>query len=145
MEETLFIHLLKLFVFIAPIYAANTTPVIAAKTKFMEFLNKPVDFNIKFMGKPLFGAHKTIRGFLIGTFCGTFLAVYINYFTGFWPMQTALLYGFLVSFGSLVGDSIKSFFKRRVGIKPGKDWIPFDQLDYSIGALLLSAIVITWR
>ena len=83
----IFVHLLKLFVFIAPIYAANTTPVIAAKTRFMEFLNKPVDFNIKFRGKPLFGSHKTIRGYVIGVFCGTLLAVFLNYFTDQGPFN----------------------------------------------------------
>jgi hypothetical protein len=34
-----------------------------------------------------------------------------------------------------VCDSVKSFVKRRVGIAPGAPWIPFDQLDFVIGAL----------
>lgn len=145
MSETLLLHLLKLIIFIAPIYAANTTPVFAAKTKMLEFLNIPIDFNLKLFGKPLFGSHKTIRGYVIGVFCGTFLAVYLNYFTKFWTLEQALLFGFLLSFGSLLGDTVKSFFKRRANIEPGRDWVPFDQLDYSIGALLLSAVAITWQ
>lgn len=144
MSETILMHLIKLLIFIAPIYAANTTPVFAAKAKFIEFLNKPVDFNITFMGKPLFGSHKTVRGYVVGVFSGTFLAVYLNYFTGFWTIEQALLLGFLVSFGSLLGDTLKSFFKRRIDIPPGQDWVPFDQLDYSVGALLLSSIAIIW-
>jgi CDP-2,3-bis-(O-geranylgeranyl)-sn-glycerol synthase len=110
----------------------------------LEFLNIPVDFNLKWFGKPLFGSHKTIRGYVIGVFCGTFLAVYLNYFTKFWTLEQALILGFLVSFGSLLGDTIKSFFKRRAGIAPGSDWVPFDQLDYVVGALLLSALIIVW-
>lgn len=145
MFETLLLHLIKLFVFIAPIYAANTTPVFAAKAKMLEFLNIPVDFNLKLFGKPLFGSHKTVRGYVIGVFCGTFLAVYLNYFTKFWTLEQALILGVLVSFGSLLGDTIKSFFKRRAGIAPGSDWIPFDQLDYVVGALLLSALIIVWN
>lgn len=140
MPADILLYLLKLVVFIAPSYAASIAPVLAAKTKMIEFLNIPVD-----LSSGLFGSHKTIRGYVVGIFCGTFFAVYINYFTNFWTLEQALLLGFLVSFGSLLGDTIKSFFKRRTGIPPGSDWFPFDQLDYVIGALLLSALVITWR
>ena len=38
--------------------------------------------------------------------------------------------------GALVGDLIKSFFKRRLGIEPGDRFIPFDQTDFVIGALV---------
>ena len=41
-----------------------------------------------------------------------------------------------MGFGALTGDVIKSFFKRRAGIAPGKKFIPFDQTDFVIGALL---------
>ncbi|HEX5285728.1 MAG TPA: CDP-archaeol synthase, partial [Polaromonas sp.] len=34
------------------------------------------------------------------------------------------------------GDSLKSFFKRRLGIAPGQRWIPFDQLDFILGGLV---------
>ncbi|KKQ36051.1 MAG: hypothetical protein US52_C0011G0015, partial [candidate division WS6 bacterium GW2011_GWA2_37_6] len=47
-----------------------------------------------------------------------------------------LLYAFLSGLGAIAGDSIKSFFKRRVNIKPGKAWIPFDQIDYIFGGIL---------
>jgi CDP-2,3-bis-(O-geranylgeranyl)-sn-glycerol synthase len=47
----------------------------------------------------------------------------------------------LLGFGALAGDSIKSFFKRRVGVKPGKRWFPFDQIDFVIGALAFASIV----
>jgi len=36
---------------------------------------------------------------------------------------------------------IKSFFKRRISIPSGKPWIVFDQIDYSVGALLLAIII----
>lgn len=39
----------------------------------------------------------------------------------------------------MAGDSLKSFVKRRVGIAPGKPWIPFDQVDFAIGALVLTS------
>jgi CDP-2,3-bis-(O-geranylgeranyl)-sn-glycerol synthase len=36
----------------------------------------------------------------------------------------------------MLGDSLKSWFKRRLGIVPGRRWIPFDQLDFVLGGLL---------
>jgi len=47
-----------------------------------------------------------------------------------------LIIGPLLGAGALIGDMIKSFFKRRVGIKPGSSWIPFDQIDWIVGANL---------
>ena len=49
-----------------------------------------------------------------------------------------LLFGFLMGSGALTGDLIKSFFKRRLGLKPGAKFIPFDQTDFVIGALVFT-------
>jgi len=38
----------------------------------------------------------------------------------------------------LIGDSVKSFFKRRLGRKPGSAWFPFDQVDFILGACLFT-------
>ena len=38
--------------------------------------------------------------------------------------------------GTGVGDAVKSFFKRRVGIAPGASWPVLDQLDFFAGAYL---------
>jgi CDP-2,3-bis-(O-geranylgeranyl)-sn-glycerol synthase len=42
-----------------------------------------------------------------------------------------------MGFAALAGDSIKSFFKRRIGIQSGSPWIPFDQLDFVVASLLV--------
>ena len=47
----------------------------------------------------------------------------------------------MLGFGALVGDAVKSFLKRRVSIKPGKPFFPWDQIDYTIGSLLFVSIV----
>jgi CDP-2,3-bis-(O-geranylgeranyl)-sn-glycerol synthase len=39
--------------------------------------------------------------------------------------------------GAMAGDSAKSFAKRRLGIAPGDPWIPWDQVDFALGALAL--------
>jgi CDP-2,3-bis-(O-geranylgeranyl)-sn-glycerol synthase len=40
------------------------------------------------------------------------------------------------------GDAIKSFFKRRIGIAPGRPWVPADQLDFVIGALIPLSLLV---
>jgi CDP-2,3-bis-(O-geranylgeranyl)-sn-glycerol synthase len=42
--------------------------------------------------------------------------------------------GLLIGLGAILGDLVKSFFKRRFRIKSGKPWIPFDQIDFVVGA-----------
>jgi CDP-2,3-bis-(O-geranylgeranyl)-sn-glycerol synthase len=37
--------------------------------------------------------------------------------------------------GAMAGDSVKSLVKRRLAIAPGEPWIPWDQLDFVLGAL----------
>ena len=49
--------------------------------------------------------------------------------------------GFLLCFGALCGDMVASFFKRRAGVKRGKSVPLVDQLDFIVGALLLSSVV----
>jgi CDP-2,3-bis-(O-geranylgeranyl)-sn-glycerol synthase len=39
----------------------------------------------------------------------------------------------------MAGDSVKNFVWRRLRIPPGAPWIPFDQLDFVLGALVLVA------
>jgi len=46
-----------------------------------------------------------------------------------------------ICFGALIGDIIKSFFKRRIGKKRGQDWIPFDQIDFILGVLFFSFLM----
>jgi CDP-2,3-bis-(O-geranylgeranyl)-sn-glycerol synthase len=52
----------------------------------------------------------------------------------YWPWL-----GLSFGVGAMTGDSVKSYFKRRRGVPPGAPWIPFDQLDFVLGALLFVA------
>jgi CDP-2,3-bis-(O-geranylgeranyl)-sn-glycerol synthase len=45
--------------------------------------------------------------------------------------------GLALGIGALGGDALKSLVKRARGIAPGKSWVPFDQLDFAVGALAL--------
>ena len=50
-----------------------------------------------------------------------------------------LLLGICMGLGVALGDHVKSFVKRTRGIVPGARWWPFDQLDFLIGGIILSA------
>jgi len=104
--------------------------------KRVDFLNYPVS-------KKNLGDHKTWRGLFFGVLMAT-VVVFIqkNMFPNI-PFKlldyneiNPLIIGPLLGAGALIGDMIKSFFKRRVGIKPGSSWIPFDQIDWIVGANL---------
>lgn len=129
-----------------PAYFANMAPVFVRRIKFLDI---PVDFDKKFKGKPIFGSHKTWRGLFFGILFGVVVA-YIQFrlnssafFAGlsFVDYSNWFVLGLLLSLGALVGDLVKSFFKRRVGVKPGKRFIPWDQIDYAVGAILFVYIV----
>ncbi len=122
-----------------PAYFANMMPVFVKK---VNFLNKPIH-------KELLGDHKTWRGLVFGVIAGIILA-YIQFVLqeyefffnlGFIDYTNWFSIGFLLGAGALIGDIIKSFFKRKVGIKPGGKFIPWDQLDYSIGSLLFVSLM----
>ena len=42
------------------------------------------------------------------------------------------------------GDSLKSYAKRRVGIAPGARWMPADQLDFIVGAMVPMAAIVSF-
>lgn len=149
-EEMIF--LLKCLYFMLPAYLANMAPVIVKK---INFLNYPVDFGITFKGKPLLGSHKTYRGFFFGTMAGILLS-FVQYklypiqffqWISFQNYSNWLQFGFLMGFGALFGDSLKSLIKRRMQIKPGSKFIPFDQTDFVIGAVIFTIPVfdLTWK
>lgn len=135
--------------FSIPMYVANAMPVFARR---VPFLDVPVDMGKSFRGKPILGSHKTYRGFVFGVL-GSIAVVFVQKYAymqgGMWQTLSIIDYGnisvlelgFLLGFGALFGDSVKSFFKRRIGIESGKSWLFFDQVDYILGALLFVSIV----
>jgi CDP-2,3-bis-(O-geranylgeranyl)-sn-glycerol synthase len=53
------------------------------------------------------------------------------------------LFGSAMGFSALVGDAVKSYFKRRLGKEGGASWIPFDQLDF-VAFGLLGMLAFSW-
>ncbi len=136
-----------------PAGIANAMPVAAARIPALEPYDHPMDFNKKFRGQRLFGSHKTWRGFIfafITTIPLVGLQVYLYNHSDFFRDISYFDYNtvnpvwlsFIFTFGALGGDAVRSFFKRQSGVKPGETWFPFDQIDYVIGGLLASTLVV---
>lgn len=133
-----------------PAAVSNMIPPIASRFS-PKLLNIPIDMSHTFRDKRLLGDNKTVRGLLFGIFAGEiiFLLQQALAQQGFFPKLNVIPYtnlpwyfGFLFGVGALGGDMIKSFLKRQVGIKPGHTWIPFDQIDWIVGLLVVLSIFV---
>jgi CDP-2,3-bis-(O-geranylgeranyl)-sn-glycerol synthase len=132
------VSLLQVLYLMIPAYVANMAPPLLAK---YSPWNAPMDFGLSLDGVRVFGDHKTWAGFVVGVLAA--LIVGTAMFHIYWPFEfSGIGWSLLVAIGALTGDSVKSFFKRRVGVSPGSLWIPFDQIDYTVGALALGSIIL---
>lgn len=144
--------------FFVPAGFANATPIVVAKWPWLRDWNTPIDCGLTLHGKRLLGDNKTWRGLVTATIVGTllfalqqWLAPHLGGFSIY--LETSgytrlpLVLGALLGAGALIGDAAESFFKRRRGIGAGTSWFPFDQLDYIIGACVITApvVVLPWR
>lgn len=113
-----------------PALIANAAPVLIARLPFFARISRPI-------WPARLGANKTWTGFVGGVLAGTF-AGWLQIALTPWPYGPWLWIGWsaLISVGALVGDGVKSYFKRRIGIKPGAAWPVVDGVDYVVGALI---------
>jgi CDP-2,3-bis-(O-geranylgeranyl)-sn-glycerol synthase len=95
-----------------------------------------------------FGERKTWSAFYLGPLVGG-LAIFLQqtltrdypFFSllGRLPTMPDLLYlGMALGLGAVLGDIGKSFLKRLIGIPPGGVFLPFDQIDFVVGAWLVA-------
>lgn len=131
----------RLLYLLLPAGVANTIPPVLTR---ILGPGRPIDGGRTWRGRAIFGAHKTWQGLIGGTIAGTLAFLTQRAFD---HVPIPWIAGVAMSFGALAGDLVKSFAKRRLNVAPGKSWIPFDQIDYIAGALLLASpfIAITWR
>ena len=133
--------IIQCFYFILPAYFANMAPVIVKK---INFLKIPIDFNKKINDKPIFGKNKTFRGLVFGIIFAMIITYlqFLLYKNGLFveisiiDYSNWILIGFLMGFGAIFGDLVESYVKRRLNYKPGRPFVPFDQLDFVVGALI---------
>ncbi|MDD3083808.1 MAG: CDP-2,3-bis-(O-geranylgeranyl)-sn-glycerol synthase [Candidatus ainarchaeum sp.] len=126
-----------IFAYVVPLYFANASPIIVHG-------KIPLDFGKKVGGERILGKGKTILGTLSGIFFGSiagfvFSFIYPNVFL---IIPNYLLLSFFLSFGAIIGDICESFFKRRFGFKSGQKCIIFDQIDFIIGGLIFSFLIL---
>ncbi|HKB27126.1 MAG TPA: CDP-archaeol synthase [Methylomirabilota bacterium] len=122
-------RVLELLYFMVPAYVANMAPPFV---RYWKGWNRPIS-------PRWLGSHKTVVGFVAGVFAAVLVA-FLQSRLG-WGGTIADYGGWLdlgvrMGTGAMLGDTVKSFFKRRRGVAPGGTWIPFDQLDFVVGALL---------
>ncbi len=127
--------------FMLPAYIPNSAAVLfKGKT--------PMDFGKNFFdGRRILGRGKTWRGFFGGALSGVFIGIIQNYLAPFLPQSyfpqfspdiiAALGILFCLSFGAMMGDSLGSFIKRRIGIKSGGRAFLLDQLTFVFIAWLI--------
>ena len=149
MTESFFFLILKVLWLFLPASFAHMSPIIAKKI-FPKWTTA-VDFGNSWHGQEIFGSHKTYRGLISGVVIGLLvftvqqnlysLSPEIRRWSVFDYQTVSPLFGALIGFGALAGDLLKSFFKRRFGISSGRPWIPFDQIDWILGALLSLTLV----
>lgn len=129
-------HLLELFWLMLPAYCANMAPPFA---RFWHGWNRPIH-------RRLLGDHKTVVGFGVGVAAAIAVAWLQSRASDIvpilWRPEAWLAIGSISGVSAMLGDAIKSFFKRRRGYPPGARWVPADQLDFAIAALLGLSLVV---
>ena len=110
-------------------------------------------------GRRIIGNGVTWKGFQNGTIIGTLVGVVLGIIGTFFgdlsvltggildlhvygSILGGLVLGFLMAFGALLGDAVGSFIKRRIGLQSGEPAPIMDQLDFVVGALILSLLVV---
>ncbi len=127
------------FILFLPSFVANPAAVVTkGKTK--------MDFGRNFTdGRRILGDGKSWGGFfggsLIGTAAGMMVYIPLSYagvFPAAFPWNTAMLLGvsLSLSFGSLTGDALGSFIKRRLGMKSGHSAFLLDQWPFVLVSFL---------
>jgi CDP-2,3-bis-(O-geranylgeranyl)-sn-glycerol synthase len=102
----------------------------------------PIDLGRNFSdGNRIFGDGKTYRGLVTGILAGILTGLVLIWLAAGFPAaslpQHTLLSIILLSTGALLGDLVKSFFKRRFNKERGAKWPIADQYDLVAGAFLL--------
>jgi len=133
--DLLIIPLIQAFWVMLPAYLPNPVAALLGG-------GTPIDFGRNFRdGRRIFGDGKTWRGLFTGILAGILVGLLLMWAAGQFPgvplpVQT-LLSVTLLATGALLGDLVKSFFKRRFDKERGANWPVADQYDLVAGAFLL--------
>lgn len=126
------IDFVQLILFILPAYFANAVPVVLGGGTYLDFGRSLSD------GERVFGNGKTIRGVIAGVAAGIIISAILaySYQSIFYDSAKMQFFGgAALAVGTMVGDALGSFIKRRMKVQPGKPFI-LDQLSFLIIALV---------
>ena len=138
----MFEFLLKVIWLLLPAYTPNNFAVLLGGLR-------PMDFGKNFFdGRRILGDGKTFSGFFGGILGGILVANVqrvLEMHFGFrllssLPYSEFLYLAVALSFGSMVGDTLGSFFKRRLGFERGASFPFVDQLTFLIFALAFASL-----
>jgi CDP-2,3-bis-(O-geranylgeranyl)-sn-glycerol synthase len=132
-------HFVELLYLMLPAYLANMAPPFV---RFWRGWNPPIHPHY-------LGEHKTVIGFSLGVGTGiatAFVQSHLTSIGGIFPYRNWFWFGLTMGLAAMLGDAAKSFFKRRIGIAPGRPWIPADQLDFILAGLVVLSfwVRLTW-
>ncbi|MDD5111035.1 MAG: CDP-2,3-bis-(O-geranylgeranyl)-sn-glycerol synthase [Candidatus Altiarchaeota archaeon] len=142
--------------FILPAYMANSIASDIAHIRFFEKYSYPLDFGFSWRNVRIFGPNKTWRGLFFGVAAAlvtgffqhsfhsessSLLSGYLHLGSSLHLPAMSLSLAFLLGFGAIAGDAVKSFFKRRMGIESGMPAPLLDQLDYIFGAFFCAGLI----
>jgi CDP-2,3-bis-(O-geranylgeranyl)-sn-glycerol synthase len=131
-------EIIELLIIIVPAYIANSSPVLFGG-------GTPMDLGKNFLdNERIFGEGKTIRGFFAGSFCGIVAGAIITMIHKsifFSDPKTQFLGFVILAVGSISGDAVGSFIKRRLKFESGKQfWL--DSIFFIIFALIAVSPII---
>lgn len=110
------------------VLVANSAPILIRQLAVFRRYTQPLDFHINFFDhRPLLGKSKTWRGLfasvLLTTVCSGLL-------------QTGWMTGAIVALLAMLGDSLSSFMKRRLGLPASTMAVGIDQIPESLFPLI---------
>lgn len=118
-----------------PAYVPNPVAVIVGG-------GTPIDLGKHYRdGRRVLGDGKTYRGLFGGILGGILVGILLIWIEGMLGFSIhTLLSVVLLASGALIGDLVKSFFKRRLNKKRGEKWLIADQYDLVAGAFAMVAL-----
>lgn len=134
--------LLKVIWLLLPAYTPNNFAVILGGLKPMDFRKNFID------GRRILGDGKTFSGFFGGVLGGIMIANIqrvielqfgIKIFSSL-PYNEFLYLVLAFSFGSMIGDAVGSFVKRRFGFERGRSFPIIDQLTFLLFAMAFASL-----
>lgn len=132
MDFTIIDDLAEALILLLPAMVANATPVVVKG-------RKPIDGGRLFIdGRRLLGDGKTWEGAAGGLAAGVLVALILDFIM---PSKGLLVLGSAAALGAIIGDIAGSFVKRRIGLERGAPAPLLDQLDFYVGALVMTALL----